>query len=155
MKPVTVAIVSPSICMNWWDWMPWSSFFECWVLSQLFHFHQEALQFLFIFCRKGGVICISEVIDISPDNLDSSLCFIQLSISTYSLGFKNDTYLWKLGYAQSAGCCFHWNWPPGTQKSERNVFYFVEGRILTPSLAWQLDGCSSQPSLDNCIINCM
>ena len=23
--------------MKWWDWMPWSSFFECWVLSQLFH----------------------------------------------------------------------------------------------------------------------
>jgi len=23
--------------MRWWDWMPWSSFFECWVLSQLFY----------------------------------------------------------------------------------------------------------------------
>ena len=23
--------------MMWWDRMPWSSFFECWVLSQLFH----------------------------------------------------------------------------------------------------------------------
>ena len=23
--------------MKWWDWMPWSSFFECWDLSQLFH----------------------------------------------------------------------------------------------------------------------
>ena len=22
----------------WWDRMPWSSFFKCWVLSQLFHF---------------------------------------------------------------------------------------------------------------------
>ena len=31
--------------------------------------------FLFTFCHKGGVICISEVIDISPGNLDSSLCF--------------------------------------------------------------------------------
>ena len=31
--------------------------------------------------RKGGVICISEVIDISPGNLDSSLCFFQSSIS--------------------------------------------------------------------------
>ena len=31
--------------MKWWDLMPWSSFFECWVLSQLFHspfhFHHE------------------------------------------------------------------------------------------------------------------
>ena len=23
--------------MKWWDWMPWSSLFECWVLSQLFY----------------------------------------------------------------------------------------------------------------------
>ena len=23
--------------MKWWDQMPWSSFFECWVLSQLFY----------------------------------------------------------------------------------------------------------------------
>ena len=33
------------------------------------------------FCHKGGVICISEVIEISPGNLDSSLCFFQSSIS--------------------------------------------------------------------------
>ena len=35
----------------------------------------------FTFCHKGGVICVSEVIDISPGNLDSSLCFFQPSIS--------------------------------------------------------------------------
>ena len=29
----------------------------------------------------GGAICVSEVIDISPGNFDSSLCFIQPSIS--------------------------------------------------------------------------
>ena len=23
--------------LNWWDWMSWSYFTECWVLSQLFH----------------------------------------------------------------------------------------------------------------------
>ena len=28
----------------------------------------------------GGVICVSDVIDISPGNLDSSLCFIQLGV---------------------------------------------------------------------------
>ena len=51
--------------------------------SLLCHFHQEALQFLFSFSHKGGIICISEVIDISPSNLDSSLilCFIQPHIS--------------------------------------------------------------------------
>ena len=47
----------------------------------LFHFHQEGLQFFFAFWHKGGVICISEVIDISPSNLDSSLCFLQPSVS--------------------------------------------------------------------------
>ena len=33
------------------------------------------------FCHKGGAICIPEVIDISPGNLDSSLCFFQPSVS--------------------------------------------------------------------------
>ena len=35
----------------------------------------------FPFCHNGGVICISEVVDISPSNLDSSLRFIQPGIS--------------------------------------------------------------------------
>ena len=50
--------------------------------SFLFHFHQDALQFLFDSCNKGGVICISEIIDISLGNLDSSYLLItqQLSI---------------------------------------------------------------------------
>ena len=33
----TVSTVSSSIPMKWWDRMPWSSFYECWALSQLFH----------------------------------------------------------------------------------------------------------------------
>ena len=33
------------------------------------------------FCHKGGIICIAEVTDISPSNLDSSLCFFQPSVS--------------------------------------------------------------------------
>ena len=44
-------------------------------------FHQEALYFSFTFCHKDGVICISEVTDISHGNLDSSLCFLQPSVS--------------------------------------------------------------------------
>ena len=36
--------------------------------------------FLYTFCHKGGVICISEVIDISPGNLDSSLWFLQPTV---------------------------------------------------------------------------
>ena len=50
-------------------------------LKSLFHFHQEAFYFLFTFCHKGGVICMSEVIDISPSNLGSSLCFFKSSVS--------------------------------------------------------------------------
>ena len=33
------------------------------------------------FCHQGGVISISEIIDIFPSNLSSSLCFIQPGIS--------------------------------------------------------------------------
>ena len=46
IKSVTVSILSPSICMKGWDRMHWSEFFECWVLSQLYHSplsFQEAL----------------------------------------------------------------------------------------------------------------
>ena len=46
-----------------------------------FTFIKRLLMFLFAFCHKSGVICISEVIDISPGNLDSSLCFFQPSVS--------------------------------------------------------------------------
>ena len=35
----------------------------------LFHFHQEAFEFLFTFFHKGAVICVSEIIDISPSIL--------------------------------------------------------------------------------------
>ena len=53
---------------------PGFSLFSCTFIKRLF-------RKLFAFCHKGGVICISEVIDISLSNLDSSLCFIHPSIS--------------------------------------------------------------------------
>ena len=47
-----------------------------------------------LFCHKSGVICISEVIDISPCNLNSSLCFIQprvlMMYSAYKLNKQGD-----------------------------------------------------------------
>ena len=70
-------------------YLPWSDrtrchdlcFFECWVLSQLFHSPLSPSSRGFLiplhFLPQAGVICISEVIDISPRSLDSSLCFIQ------------------------------------------------------------------------------
>ena len=74
------------------------SIFECWVLSQLFtlllHFPQEDLQFLFTFCHKGGVICISEIIDIFPAILipacaSSSSAFCMM-YSAYKLNKQGD-----------------------------------------------------------------
>ena len=44
----TVSTVSPSIAMKWWDQMPWSSFSECWALSQLFHSPLSLSSFTFI-----------------------------------------------------------------------------------------------------------
>ena len=37
---------------------------------------EEAFEFLFTFCHKGAVICISEVIDISSSNLDFQLVLL-------------------------------------------------------------------------------
>ena len=85
-KSVTVSTVSPSIChevMGLYAMIlvfGMLSFKPVFSLSS-FNFHQEALQFLFTVCHKGGVICISEVIDISPGSLDSSLWFIQPNVS--------------------------------------------------------------------------
>ena len=40
LEPKKIKSLFPLIphlfAMKWWDWMPWSSFFKCWVLSQLF-----------------------------------------------------------------------------------------------------------------------
>ena len=86
IKSVTVSIVSPSMCHEVMG--PDARIFIFWMLrfktafsTPLFHLHQEALQFFFIFCHNGGVICISEVIGISPGNLDYSLYIIQPGIS--------------------------------------------------------------------------
>ena len=68
IKSDTVSTVSPSICHH--------QLFRC-PLS----LSSRGFKFLFTFCHKGGVICISEVIDISPGNLDSSLGFFQASVS--------------------------------------------------------------------------
>ena len=61
----------------------------------LFHFHQGILQFLFTFCHKGGVICISEVIDIFlltiliPACASPSLAFLMM-YSAYKLNKQGD-----------------------------------------------------------------
>ena len=78
INSATVSTVSPYICHEVMG--PDAMILVFWMLSQLFH-SPLSLSSRGSFCHKGGVICKSEVIDISPSNLDSSLCFFQPSVS--------------------------------------------------------------------------
>ena len=85
MKSVTVSIVSPTVCHEVMG--PDAMIFILWMLSFKPAFSPTYLTFMkrlfsssFAFCHKDGVTCISEVIAISPSNLDSSFCFIQPGI---------------------------------------------------------------------------
>ena len=80
-----------------------------------YHLYQEALQFLFTFSHKGGVICISHIIDISPGNLGSSCAFISrgtyLQDTFYVVGAKaekamaphSSTLAWKIPWMEEPG----------------------------------------------------
>ena len=79
-------------CFHCFPCLPWSDGtrfhdFVYWMLSfkPAFSFSSFTLIKRFfssslLSAHKGSIICISEVIDISPHNLDSSLCFIQPGI---------------------------------------------------------------------------
>ena len=96
IKSDTVSTVSPSISheVMGLDAM----IFIFWMF--LFHFHQEVFEFLFTFCHQDDFICISEVIDISPGNLDSnyassSPAFLMM-YSAYKLNKQGDnTQPWR------------------------------------------------------------
>ena len=81
IKSTTVYTVSPSICYE----VMGPDALVFWMLNFKPTFSLNSFTFikrlLFNFCHKHSVICIYEVIDISPSNLDSSLYFIQPSIS--------------------------------------------------------------------------
>ena len=85
IKPVTVSIVSPSICHEVMGLN--AVILGFWMLGFKTVFSLASFAFIkrcyssSLLSAKGGVIWISEVNDISPGNLDSSLCFIQSSIS--------------------------------------------------------------------------
>ena len=78
IKSDTVSPVSPSISHEVMG--PKAMIFVFSMLSFKPTFSLSSFTFI-MFCHKGGVICISEFIDISPGNLDASLCFFQPSIS--------------------------------------------------------------------------
>ena len=101
IKSVTVYIVSPSIFLEVMG--PDAIILVFWMLSfkptfSLFSFTfiKRLFSYSSFFCHKGGVICISEVIDISPSNLDtSSACassspaFLMM-YSAYNLNKQDD-----------------------------------------------------------------
>ena len=66
------AMVFPIVMYGCKNWTIKKAEFYTSFFTLFFYFHQEAFQFLFTFCHKSDVICISEVIDISPGNLDIS-----------------------------------------------------------------------------------
>ena len=45
--------------MKWWDWMPWSSLFECWVLSQLFDSSLTFIKRLFTSSSLSAIKVVS------------------------------------------------------------------------------------------------
>ena len=85
IKSDTVSTVSPSNCHEVMG--PDAMIFVFCILSFKPTFSRSSFTFIkrlfsssSLSANKGGVICISEV-DISPGNLDSSLCFFQSSVS--------------------------------------------------------------------------
>ena len=82
--------------MKWGDGMIWRSLnieFYANIFTLLFHL-QEAFEFLFTFCHKGGVICISEVMIfllaiLIPACASSSLAF-RTMYSAYKLNKQGD-----------------------------------------------------------------
>ena len=84
-KSVTVSIVSPSVCHEMMG--PDAMIFVFGILSFNPAYSLSSFTFIKRLFSSSSlsairvVSCISEVIDIFPSNLDSSLCFIQPAIS--------------------------------------------------------------------------
>ena len=68
--------------------------FQARFFTLLFHFQQEALQFLFTFCHKCDIICISKVIVLqailTPACVSSSLAFCMMYFA-YKLNKQGDS----------------------------------------------------------------
>ena len=97
IKSVTVSIVSPSICHEVMGSDAMILVF--WVLSFKPTLSLSSFTFikrLFAFCHKCGTVCVSEVIDISPGNLDSSLGFPCGSAGIESACNGFNPWVWKI-----------------------------------------------------------
>ena len=126
INSLTISIVSSSICHEVMG--PDAMILAFWMLSfksvffvLLFHFHQEALKFLFTFFRKGGVICVLESLTFLPATLiptctSSSLAFCMIYFA-YKLNKQGDNIQpWRtpfLIWNQSVVSCIMWVSSPG------------------------------------------
>ena len=80
IKSVALSIIPPSICHEVIELDPTILVF--WIVSFKLDYLSSSRGSLFpLHFHSSGIICISQVIDISPGSLDSSLCFIQPTIS--------------------------------------------------------------------------
>ena len=95
--------------------------FECWVSSQHFHPPLTLIKRLFSSSSLSAIrVVSSEVVDISPGSLDSSMCFIQPGISHDILciwvkwtGLQYTALLYSFSnlepvscFMSSSNCCF-------------------------------------------------
>ena len=136
--------------------------FECWALTQLFHsplslFIKRHFSSSSLSAIKVVFICISEIIDISPGNLDFSLCFLQPSIShdalcievkeagwqytalTYSFSYlepvwcsissSNSCFLTCIQISQEAGQVV-WSWRPFLEEFS-SLLWSIQSKALT------------------------
>ena len=94
--------------MKWWDWMPWSYFSECWVLSQFFHSPLSLLS------RDSLVLCLKQA------HSWSSLQEIQIVGVLFDYGvvffylFWNQDGIYKF---YNGNClCYNFTWSEETDK---------------------------------------
>ena len=88
--------------MKWWDRMPWSSFSECWALSQLFHSPLSLHKRLFSFSSLSAIKVVSYAYlrlliflpaILIPACASSSLVFLMM-YSAYKLNKQN----WRIPF---------------------------------------------------------
>ena len=59
IKSLTVSIVSPSICMKWWNQTPWSWLSECWVLTFTLYIINWSIIWVILSCFGASLVAQS------------------------------------------------------------------------------------------------
>ena len=95
IKFVSVSTFSPYLCREVMRPDDMILVFRMLSFKPAFHPHQEAFQVLFPFCHQSGIICMSEVVNISPGYLDpafdSSSSPFRMMYSAYKLNKQGDS----------------------------------------------------------------